>query len=146
MRKILIIFCFLGFCNEILAHSLRIFAKDEGSKVSIKAFFYGGSPCKNCEILIKNGKQEFKANCDEKGGFILEKSKFKEKELEISINAGSGHFKSIKLALNQTPSNQNITNENDSSTFSELIKGFIAILIILLIFALLYFIKRRNSA
>lgn len=53
MPKILIIFCFFSFYSEILAHSLKIFAKDEGSQINIKAYFYGGSPCKNCEILIK---------------------------------------------------------------------------------------------
>ena len=154
MPKIFIIFCFFSFYSEILAHSLKIFAKDEGSQINIKAYFYGGSPCKNCEILIQNASQVFKAKLSQNSN-----------ELEISINAGAGHYKSTKISLNkpqnntsdfnkssQQPQNkqstqpkvENFTQDGQNSVFSELIKGFFAIIIILLIFAGLYFVKRRK--
>lgn len=161
MRKIIILACFLGAFSSLCAHSLRIFAKEQGDQIIIKSYFYGGSPCKNCDALIKSEHEQISAKTDENGALSLLKPKGG--ELEISINAGQGHFKSIKLSLeqNQASKSDKISalaqqnraapqaskeSANDGlSALTELFKGFISILVILGFFAILYFFKGRKQ-
>lgn len=86
---------FMGiFCAFLSAHSLKIFTSENDDILSIKSYFYGGFPCKNCKALLKNGDEILASSkTDENGSASLkmpENSSF-----TIAINAGGGHFKEI---------------------------------------------------
>ena len=90
--KILVLCLFCVFAND---HSLKVFAKEENGVVNLKSFFYGNSPCKECEIsLIKNGEIIQTLKTDEKG-----KASFKaiSSEFEIQVNGGLGQEKKINF-------------------------------------------------
>ena len=101
MLRILILSLLCVFAN---AHSLKIFAKQEGNMVSVKTFFYGNSPCKECEIaLIKNGEVVKTLKTDEKGTASFEVIA---DEFEIQVDGGLGHGKSINFKTSKSENSQ----------------------------------------
>ena len=64
IRLILILLCGVS----LQAHSLKVFASQDGDFVVIKSYFYGNSPCRNCNIdIIKDDKIIQNAKTDENG-------------------------------------------------------------------------------
>lgn len=141
MRILVFVFVFFGVLS---AHSLKIFAKEENSQISVKSYFYGGSACKNCLVeLINDGAVLTSAKTNNEGvaNFALPNKK----EIIIKVHAGSGHFKELAYTLKTENS---IVSENstlaDDSVFEGILKGFGSVLAILAIFALIYFTKKRS--
>lgn len=156
--KILVLCLFCVFAN---AHSLKVFAKEENGVVNLKSFFYGNSPCKECEIsLIKNGEIIQTLKTDEKG-----KASFKaiSSEFEIQVNGGLGHEKKInfmsktadkasnlEVKKNDLQNSQNAyENLSNLANFDEkdenkILKFALSFLIIFIFFTILYFIKRKR--
>ena len=158
MMRILVLCLFCVFAN---AHSLKVFAKEENGVVNLKSFFYGNSPCKECEVsLIKNGEIIQTLKTDENG-----KASFKaiSSEFEIQVNGGLGHEKKINfmsktankasnlevkndILQNSQNANENLSNsanfdEKDENKILEFVLSF---LIIFIFFTTLYFIKRKR--
>ena len=156
--KILVLCLFCVFAN---AHSLKVFAKEENGVVNLKSFFYGNSPCKECEVsLIKNGEIIQTLKTDENG-----KASFKaiSSEFEIQVNGGLGHEKKINfmsktadkasdlevkndILQNSQNADENLSNsanfdEKDENKILEFVLSF---LIIFIFFTTLYFIKRKR--
>ena len=156
--KILVLCLFCVFAN---AHSLKVFAKEENGVVNLKSFFYGNSPCKECEVsLIKNGEIIQTLKTDENG-----KASFKaiSSEFEIQVNGGLGHEKKINFMSKTADKASNLevkndilqnlqnTNENlsNSANFGEkdenkILEFVLSFLIIFIFFTTLYFIKRKR--
>lgn len=69
--KIVLLFVVLLTCSY--SHKLNIFLSQEGNKVYASAYFAGGNFCKNCELIVKNEKDEIIQNgkTDKKGEFII---------------------------------------------------------------------------
>ena len=108
MMKILVLCLFCVFAN---AHSLKVFAKEENGVVNLKSFFYGNSPCKECEVLlIKNGEIIQTLKTDENG-----KASFKviSSEFEIQVNGGLGHEKKINFMSKTANKASNLEVKND---------------------------------
>lgn len=96
MRKILILCAFAVF---VQAHSLKGFIKQDGQNLVIKAYYYGNSPCIECEVQVfdDNGEILHTLKTDKNG--ILE-FKNPNKNLKIEINGGLGHKKVLKFSSN----------------------------------------------
>lgn len=142
MRFFLLAFLFLGVLS---AHSLKIFAKEEDGKIAIKSYFYGGSPCKNCQVELLGDEQVLlSGKTDDRGlaSFALPSKK----DFIIKVYAGSGHFKEIPYALKAENSviSNNASLESES-ILAQILKGFGSILAILAIFAIIYFTKNRKK-
>ena len=156
--RILVLCLFCVFAN---AHSLKVFAKEENGVVNLKSFFYGNSPCKECEVsLIKNGEIIQTLKTDENG-----KTSFKaiSSEFEIQVNGGLGHEKKINFMSKTADKASNLEVKNDilqnsqnasdnssnSANFDEkdenkILKFALSFLIIFIFFTTLYFIKRKR--
>lgn len=158
MLRIVVLCLFCVFAN---AHSLKVFAKEENGVVNLKSFFYGNSPCKECEVsLIKNGEIIQTLKTDENG-----KASFKaiSSEFEIQVNGGLGHEKKInfmsktadkssnlEVKKNNLQNSQNASdNLSNSANFDEkdenkILKFVPSFLIIFIFFTTLYFIKKKR--
>ncbi|MBR7046808.1 MAG: hypothetical protein IKI43_00340 [Campylobacter sp.] len=156
--KILVLCLFCVFAN---AHSLKVFAKEENGVVNLKSFFYGNSPCKECEVsLIKNGEIIQTLKTDENG-----KASFKaiSSEFEIQVNGGLGHEKKINfmsktadkasnlevkndILQNSQNANENLSNSAnfDEKDENKILKFALPFMIIFIFFTTLYFIKRKR--
>ena len=156
--KILVLCLFCVFAN---AHSLKVFAKEENGVVNLKSFFYGNSPCKECEVsLIKNGEIIQTLKTDENG-----KASFKaiSSEFEIQVNGGLGHEKKINfrsetankasnlevkngILQNSQNADENLSNSPnfDEKDENKILKFALSFLIIFIFFTALYFIKKKR--
>ena len=168
---------FMGiFCAFLSAHSLKIFTSENDDILSIKSYFYGGFPCKNCKALLKNGDEILASSkTDENGSASLkmpENSSF-----TIAIDAGGGHFKEIAYSKktseisknsqvlenskNSSPKTEQNSknsensnspqltkpeNSNEESLIIDFIKGFAAIVAMFAVFALIFYFKQKNHA
>lgn len=135
MLKVVLAFL---ICVTLNAHSLKVFATQDGDFVSIKTYFYGNSPCKECKVVfIKDGKVFQTLKTDSKG---LLKAKLKETEFEILVDGGLAHEKKISFLANSPVS----SDESSESNQAYIYKFAIAFGAIFGIFALLYLLKRRK--
>lgn len=110
MLRIVVLCLFCVFAN---AHSLKVFAKEENGVVNLKSFFYGNSPCKECEVsLIKNGEIIQTLKTDENG-----KASFKviADEFEIQVDGGLGHGKSINFKAQKNENEKENLQENSQN-------------------------------
>ncbi len=112
---------FMGiFCAFLSAHSLKIFTSENDDILSIKSYFYGGFPCKNCQTLLKNGDEILASSKTDENG----SASFKMPEnssFTIAINAGGGHFKEItyskktsEISENSDPAGYEVKNSENS--------------------------------
>ncbi|RAX54839.1 hypothetical protein CCY99_01390 [Helicobacter sp. 16-1353] len=133
MLKFLSILFICVFAN---AHSLKVFATEEGGFIHIKTYFSGNSPCKECSVkFIKNGRIFENLKTDENG--ILQ-AKLIENNFEILVDGGLGHEKKIMFSSGIQ------SNERIESSISYIYKFAIAFGSIIIIFTLLYIIKKRK--
>ena len=159
------------FCACLNAHSLKIFASENGDILSVKSYFYGGAACKNCQTMLKNGDEILaKSKTDENGSAsfkLPENSSF-----SIAVDAGGGHFKAITYSKktsevsenseNSDPAGYEVknsensnspqlakpqnSNESEQSLIIDFIKGFGAIVAMFAVFALIFYFKHKNHA
>ena len=107
MLRIVILSLFCVFAN---AHSLKVFAKEENGVVNLKSFFYGNSPCKECEVkLVKNGEVIKTLKTDENGKANFE---IPADEFEIQVDGGLGHGKSINFKAQKSENKSENSKEN----------------------------------
>ncbi|ALV23796.1 Co/Ni ABC transporter CbiKLMQO, membrane protein CbiL [Campylobacter iguaniorum] len=135
MLKIVLAFV---ICATLNAHSLKVFAAQDGDFVGIKTYFYGNSPCKECKVeFIKDGKIFETLKTDDKGEL---KAKLKENKFEILVDGGLAHEKKITFETNSPIA----ADESSESNQAYITKFAIAFGAIFGIFALLYLLKRRK--
>ena len=128
IRLILILLCGVS----LQAHSLKVFASQDGDFVVIKSYFYGNSPCRNCNIdIIKDDKIIQNSKTDENG---VARLKLIANEFDILVDDSLTHEKRISFSTDTK-----ITIEDDNQ-ISKFIYSLIAII---LIFGILYLIKRK---
>ena len=97
MKRLIFALVALVVADTVAAHSLKAFASNEGENVRIKSFFYGNSPCIECDVKISaNGALIEQIKTDKSG---IATTKLPEGEYEIEIYAGSGHGKKINFKV-----------------------------------------------
>ena len=117
---------------SLQAHSLKVFASQDGDFVVIKSYFYGNSPCRNCNIdIIKDDKIIQNSKTDENG---VARLKLMANEFDILVDDSLTHEKRISFSTDTK-----MTIEDDNQ-ISKIIYSLIAII---LIFGILYLIKRK---
>lgn len=128
IRLILILLCSVS----LQAHSLKVFASQDGDFVVIKSYFYGNSPCRNCNVdIIKDDKIIQNTKTDENG---VARLKLMANEFDILVDGSLAHEKRISFSTDTK-----IAIEDDNQ-ISKIIYSLIAII---LIFGILYLIKRK---
>jgi hypothetical protein len=131
------IFALLILTFSILsAHGLNIFVYDENNTLYIQSYFTKSSPCKNCEVTIKDDKGRVeKLFTDGEGKASL--VAFSD-TLTISVDGGMGHYRQIEYAIKGYA-------KNDSSLSTTTWYNIpIALAIMAIIFFVLLLIKRKK--
>lgn len=74
------------------AHDLHVFAQVEGTTIRGKAYFRGGSPARNVEVIDRdpNGNELGRAMTDEQGKFSLEARVRCDHKLMVDLGDGHG--------------------------------------------------------
>lgn len=143
-------FLFLFIISSLLgfAHSLKVFAKASDNTLEIKGYYYGGSACKGCDVELRDENGAFAhTKLDEQGRVSVELPNIA--SFKIAVIAAGGHMKENEFSNpNFAPNSQNSQNladkqDEESSVFLELFKGFGAILVIFGIFGIIYFVKKK---
>lgn len=151
MTKILFLCVFMVSLN---AHSLKGFIDTNEQNLIIKAYYYGNSPCIECEVSVfaDNGEILYSSKTDKNGVFSF---KNPNKNLQIKINGGLGHEKILEFKANldenlsQNTPNPNLAKFADllqkDDLVSNLIKFSISIFILFAFFGGIYAIKRKKQ-
>lgn len=133
MRVVFLLFLFLSFS---FAHKVNLFITNDTNKVDIYSYFANGNPCINCNVIVKSaGKTLFEDKLNSEGKYFFEA---KNKNLEIIIDAGSGHIAKKELNIDEkhlTSVKKQMEQEEKSEIKNILISLF-------LIFAIFYILKR----
>lgn len=141
MKKIIFIVFFS--LNLLNAHALKGFISEEtSSNLTLQAYFYGNSPCKNCEVkLICEGKVLETSKTDNKGFASL---KLPPSDAKIIIDGGLGHQKileySPKVDIKSTKK-----DPNERGFLFDAMKFILAILSIFILFFILYLFKKHEK-
>ncbi|MDA3078661.1 hypothetical protein OFO07_07005 [Campylobacter sp. JMF_06 NA1] len=158
MKRLVFALFALVLANTAPAHSLKVFASQDGENVRIKSFFYGNSPCQNCDVKIsQNGAVLLEAKTDKTGVLSLNLGAG---EYEIEIYGGAGHAKKINFKVeNVVENSQNLQSQNLDQNSSEILQNSLepknssnqnllnfalSLAIIFAIFGALYAIKKRK--
>ncbi|WP_419769098.1 MAG: hypothetical protein ACNI3C_06990 [Candidatus Marinarcus sp.] len=132
---------FLLLVSFVFAHKINLFVTSEKSKIDIYAYFASGAPCQKCGLTIKNGEEIIlKDVLDEKGEYIYTSPYEK---LNISIDAGSGHFVSQTIETEKL-STEKIEEHQQKEQKSEHWKILWALLIMAALFYILKRVKKRE--
>lgn len=130
-----IIYLFL-VCACAQAHKVNLFINNENENIEIYSYFGNSKPCNNCTLLIKNNDEiilQDRLNIDGKYSY---KSKFE--NIEIIIDAGSGHIAKEKLNI-KLNHNENLNSHIQNENKSFYIKVLFSLVFILIFF---YILKR----
>ena len=152
MTKILFLCVFMVSLN---AHSLKGFIDTNEQNLIIKAYYYGNSPCIECEVSVFDDNNEilYSSKTDKNGIFSF---KNPNKNLQIKINGGLGHEKVLEFKANLDQNLSNLTTKNPNLTkfadllqkddlISNLIKFSISIFVLFAFFGSIYALKRKNE-
>ncbi|MDR1977022.1 MAG: hypothetical protein LBQ18_08565 [Campylobacteraceae bacterium] len=125
--------------GTLSAHKLSVFVYDDNGTLFIQSYFTKSSPCKNCEIIVKdtNDNEIAKLFTNDEGKASMDAS---QDEVVISVDGGMGHFQQTKYAL------KSLTKEDAQNLPSDMpwYNALIAFLIMAVIFGLLWFFKRKK--
>lgn len=129
-----IFFLCLIFVSTVFAHKVYILADDDGKVLHVKSYFTKASPCMQCSVTIfdTDNKVLDEGKTDEYG---MANFPLKNKAINIAVTASMGHKNTIEYE-----SENDVTIEENLS-FK---KFFLALSIMLLIFAALYILKRKK--
>ncbi|MDR1461032.1 MAG: hypothetical protein LBI78_05250 [Campylobacteraceae bacterium] len=121
------------------AHKISLFVYDDNGTLYIQSYFTKSSPCKNCEVTVKdeNDKNIAKLFTDDDGKASLETSN---EVVTISVDGSMGHFKEMKYTLKSFTKDDVQDLPPDISLYNI----FIALAIIAVIFLMLWFVKRKK--
>lgn len=90
------------------SHKLNVFVEFEDNKLFVSAYFANGNACQNCKVEIKkDDKLLISSTTNTKGEF---EETLKEKEIFLSVDAGSGHEVS-KTVVQEYRVNTSLENE-----------------------------------
>lgn len=84
------LFLLLALCHLSFAHKLNVFTDFQNGNLYLSSYFANGTACKNCKVIIKNGKTvilETKTNIKGEVEVSLKKKSF-----DILVDAGSSHI------------------------------------------------------
>lgn len=139
MKKI---FLFLLIVSSLFAHKINLFVTNEENGVHIYSYFASGDPCKNCKLIIKNGENIIlEDTLDEKGKYLFS-SKYK--EIEITIDASSGHIVKQDVVV-ESMKNESLQNHLKKEEDDQHIKILISLFLIAGIFYALKKLKRKKQ-
>ncbi len=87
MKTIALIFI---ISSSLFAHKLNIFISQENQVLYVNAYFASGKPCQKCQVEVLNAQNLLlsKGITNAKGDFEIKKF---EKNISVSVDAGSGH-------------------------------------------------------
>ena len=94
MKKILLVlFLFLGFNGEALAHKVVVFAWIEDGVVHVNGGFGGSRKAKNCTVIISDpdGKELLSGKTDENGELSVPIPPGIDSDIRVTLDAGPGH-------------------------------------------------------
>lgn len=115
---------------------------NEENGVNIYSYFASGDPCINCKLIIKNGENIIlEDTLDEKGKYLFS-SKYK--EIEITIDASSGHIVKQDVVV-ESMKNESLQNHLKKEEDDKHIKILISLFLIAGIFYALKKLKRKNN-
>lgn len=151
MRKILILSMMILSLN---AHSLKGFVTQDNENLIIKAYYYGNSPCIECEVKISSNNENLYTLKTDKNGILSIKNP--NKILEIKIIGGLGHEKVISFEpiidenlSSNTIKNQKLAKVSDflqkDDFVSNLVKFGISLVILFIFFGGIYLIKYKRN-
>ncbi|MDR1285839.1 MAG: hypothetical protein LBJ88_06535 [Campylobacteraceae bacterium] len=136
-RKILALL-FLTVC-VLSAHKINLFMYDDNGTLYIQSYFTKSSPCKNCEVIVKDesSKDIARLFTDENGKTSVLMSN---DVVTVSVDGGMGHFKETKYTL------KSLTKDDAQNLPSDipLPNLFIALAIMAGIFLALWFVKKKK--
>jgi nickel transport protein len=118
------------------AHKVNLFITNENDNLEIYSYFANGKPCINCEFTVKSeDKVIFKNKLNTEGIFLYKPTS---KNIEITIDAGSGHIAQQKVTVD------NIKHEEKKEHVKEEKKiEYIKIILGLVAIFLLFFLLKR---
>lgn len=115
---------------------------NEENGVNIYSYFASGDPCKNCKLIIRNGENIIlEDTLDEKGKYLFP-SKYK--EIEITIDASSGHIVKQDVVV-ENIKNESLQNHLKKEEDEQYIKILISLFLIAGIFYALKKLKRKKQ-
>ncbi|MDR1008477.1 MAG: hypothetical protein LBL65_07985 [Campylobacteraceae bacterium] len=121
------------------AHKINLFMYDDNGTLYIQSYFTKSSPCKNCEVVVKdeNAKDIVRLLTDDEGKTSVQMSN---DAVIVSVDGGMGHFKETKYIL------KSLTKEDTQNLPSDipLPNLFIALVIMAGIFSVLWFVKKKK--
>ena len=133
MKYILLLVLFVSFS---FAHKLNLFVTNENNSLEIYSYFASGAPCKNCKLIIKSEEKTILEDVLNNEGKYNYKPTIK--NLEILVDATSGHIISEKIEIENVKA-QDIKEHKNEENKIENINILIALVLIFLIF---FFLKR----
>ncbi len=139
---------FLGaILISLSAHSLNVFSKEDGGFVVIKSYFYGNSPCKECDVKLlslQTGEVLASGKTDLSGEVRI---KIPAKEFEILVDGSLAHEKRVKFVASGDGDEANAPNEQASEQdgFDFWLKMVFALIIIGAVFGAIYALKRIKN-
>lgn len=156
MRIFILVLCLGSF---LFAHKLNLFLSQEGKNIYVSTYFASGSPCQNCDLLIKSkdGKLLKEVKTDIKGEYLILNA---QEDVLVEVKTKEGHGASDTLTLEDIEVSQDNTaleklkSENqklkskikmleEKVEQNELIKMIFALLVIAGIFFVLKRVKKN---
>ena len=110
MRVISILFALLFTIASAQAHGVKLFAYQEADDIVGQAYFTGGGPAINCQLVLQDETQKavLQAHTDDVGKFRLPLPSGLAGKYTLILDAGPGHRAMIDLQLNILQSSSNI--------------------------------------
>jgi len=156
MIRLLLLLIFITSFS--FAHKLNVFAEFENNKLFLSAYFANGNACQNCKLEIKKeNKTLVSSSTDTKGEYEV---MVNEKEVLLSVDAGSGHIV-LKTIKQENITSNSLVNEQieklqeenrklkqqvklleDKLAQMDIFKTILALFVIIGIFAFLKRIKK----
>jgi hypothetical protein len=124
--------------TTVWAHKINLFAYDEAGKLYVQSYFTKSSPCKQCPVKLvdANQKELLVLTTDDEG---KASASLPSAEFDIIVEAGMGHQAQTHYVA------QSHTKEEAKTLPSDmpLDKMLLGLVIIVLFFGVLYWIKRK---
>lgn len=137
MRYLVLFFLFFSFSN---AHKVNLFISEENGILDIYSYFANGTPCKNCQIIIKDGdKIILDDSLNEEGKYLYT---LEVRQIEVVVDAQGGHIAKEKVEV-ENLKKEDIKEHLKKEKNTEYIKIIIGLTLIFLIFLILKKVKRK---
>ena len=109
MRRIFMLL--ILFTHILFAHKLNVFVYDENNTLYIYGYFTKSSPCKNCEVTIKNndGGEIVNLFTDDNGKASIQ---MPDTTFAVGMNGGMGHYQEVKYVSQSNEQKDDLSSNN----------------------------------